>query len=133
LRDVAMEAIRDIDSRVPAELLRGAGSKLAVYGSLAPGKANHDRLGGMLGAWRSATVRGHLRNSGWGAAVGFPGLVWDPEGPEVDVAIFESPGLPDRWADLDQFEGPDYRRILVTISSGDEVTVCSLYALSQDG
>jgi gamma-glutamylcyclotransferase (GGCT)/AIG2-like uncharacterized protein YtfP len=42
---------------VPAE-------RLAVYGSLAPGQANHHQLAGLAGEWRSGVVRGWLTASG---------------------------------------------------------------------
>jgi gamma-glutamylcyclotransferase (GGCT)/AIG2-like uncharacterized protein YtfP len=66
-------------------------------------------------------VRGHLLHEGWGAAAGYPGIVFDVDGPTVDVQLFESLDLPDHWARLDEFEGSGYRRMVTPVStvSGD--------------
>ena len=48
--------------------------RLFVYGSLAPGKPNEHVLANVPGNWEPASVRGTLRQEGWGAAIGFPGI-----------------------------------------------------------
>ena len=63
------------------------------------------------------TVKGKLFASGWGAALGFPGLILDPPGPSVDVDLFESADLPEHWARLDEFEGSGYRRVVCTVNT----------------
>ena len=97
--------------------------RLAVYGSLAPGEVNHDVVAAISGVWRRGVVRGVLHSQGWGAARGFPGLVWDPEGPAVPVQVLASDGLVGHWNRLDAFEGADYRRALVpvTLDTGETV------------
>jgi len=107
----------------------GADRRLAVYGSLAPGRSNHGQLAGFRGVWRSGlTVRGELLELGWGTGLGYPGLRWAPDGPPVAVELFVSDDLPARWPRLDAFEGPSYRRILVPVYDGDEVVeVANLY------
>jgi gamma-glutamylcyclotransferase (GGCT)/AIG2-like uncharacterized protein YtfP len=49
--------------------------RLAVYGSLAPGRENHWVLAGMSGAWQKGSVRGRLHPEGWGATEGYPAIV----------------------------------------------------------
>jgi gamma-glutamylcyclotransferase (GGCT)/AIG2-like uncharacterized protein YtfP len=93
--------------------------RLAVYGTLAPGRSNHGQLAGLSGAWSDGTVRGTLHQAGWGAGEGYPGLTLDPEGPEVAVQVFASPDLPTHWARLDAFEGADYRRVPVRVTGPD--------------
>ena len=88
----------------------GAKTRLASYGTLAPGRVNHGQLAGLRGSWRRGTVQGRLLAAGWGNGVGYPALVLDPSGDTVEVFLFESPDLPDHWARLDEFEGVDYRR-----------------------
>jgi gamma-glutamylcyclotransferase (GGCT)/AIG2-like uncharacterized protein YtfP len=44
------------------------------------------------------------------AALGFPGLVLDPQAPAVDVHLFTSPDPPEHWSRLDAFEGDGYQR-----------------------
>ena len=60
-------------------------------------------------------MRGRLFESGWGAALGFPGLVLDEHGDAVEVQLFESPDLPAHWQRLDAFEGPGYQRVTVAV------------------
>lgn len=90
---------------------------LATYGTLAPGKPNHHQLAGLQGQWCKATVRGHLVPTGWGAALGFPALVLDTDGSDVTVDLFQSTDLPGHWGRLDAFEGADYRRAKVTVTT----------------
>jgi gamma-glutamylcyclotransferase (GGCT)/AIG2-like uncharacterized protein YtfP len=89
--------------------------RLATYGSLAPGRPNHHQLATLKGRWQKGTVRGRLVDAGWGAALGYPGLVLDPQGPSVEVHLFESPELPDHWSRLDGFEGAGYRRVVTRV------------------
>jgi gamma-glutamylcyclotransferase (GGCT)/AIG2-like uncharacterized protein YtfP len=108
----------------------GIEHRLAVYGSLAPGRSNHAQLADLRGDWTHGAVRGHLVPEGWGAGVGFPGLRLDPEGPDVTVQVFTSPDLPAHWARLDAFEGADYRRVAVTVIGPDgDATPAFIYAV----
>ena len=91
-----------------------ADRRLAVYGTLAPGRPNHHQLSDLSGRWMSGSVRGRLRTGGWGAELGYPGIDLDPDGPAVEVGVLESPDLPAHWARLDEFEGPGYRRTNAT-------------------
>jgi len=112
-------------------LIRSADTRLASYGSLAPGQANHHQLAGMAGHWRQGTVRGWLGGAGWAARVGYPGLVLDPEGPLVHVQVFESPELPQHWTRLDDFEGSDYRRVVTQVSTPDGEVDAWIYVLAE--
>lgn len=94
-------------------------TRLASYGTLAPGRVNHHQLDGLKGTWQPGSVRGRLHNTGWGAAYGYPVLVLDPEGEVIEVQMFESPDLPAHWARLDEFEGPEYRRVVTEIATAD--------------
>jgi gamma-glutamylcyclotransferase (GGCT)/AIG2-like uncharacterized protein YtfP len=108
--------------------------RLAVYGSLAPGKSNHHMLASYAGTWTRGRVRGDLVNAGWGAAGGFPGLIPRPDGPWIPVQIFESAELPNAWKALDEFEGIEYRRVLIEVFSEDSddesMFVANIYALA---
>ena len=64
---------------------RGAICRLAVYGTLAPGRPNHHHLSGLKGRWIEGSMRGHLLREGWGADLGYPGLILDAGGPTVGV------------------------------------------------
>ncbi len=105
--------------------------RLAVYGSLAPGKLNHQQISQLSGTWRRGTVNGRLLNAGWGAAIGFPGLVLDPLAPPVDVQLFESKDLPQHWERLDQFEGNGYRRSITTVTTAQGKCTAWVYVIAE--
>lgn len=95
---------------------RGPGERLAVYGSLAPGRSNAWVLEPLEGDWLDGGwVCGRLHQRGWGAAHGFPGLEPDPQADPVPVQVFVSPQLAEQWPRLDAFEGDDYRRIVLPV------------------
>ena len=116
-----------------AEPAKESSSRLAVYVSLAPGRANHGQLDGLAGRWIAGTVRGDLHDRGWGAGLGYPGLVLDPNGPIVEVLVFESPDLPGHWSRLDEFEGPGYRRVITTVTTAGGDLAASIYVLARTG
>jgi len=112
------------------ETIFSASRRLAVYGSLAPGEANHHVLSDLSGEWFHVTVRGRLIDSGWGSDLGFPALRWDPNGDDVPVKLFISTHLPDYWDRIDAFEGDHYRRDLVTVHHpGGETSVANTYVV----
>ena len=105
--------------------------RLAVYGTLAPGRSNHAQLSSLAGRWRPGTVRGRLVPQGWGATLGYPALIVEPEAPEVEVQLFESPDLPAHWERLDAFEGPGYRRVAVEVETAEGTVQAWLYAAAE--
>lgn len=105
----------------------GAHMRLATYGSLAPGKPNHHQLGALSGTWSRGVVHGRLIESGWGAALGFPALILDTDGDEVEVDLFASPDLPGFWDWLDRFEGSDYLRVVTTVQTRNNSVEASIY------
>jgi gamma-glutamylcyclotransferase (GGCT)/AIG2-like uncharacterized protein YtfP len=109
-----------------------ADRRLATYGSLAPGRPNHHQLAALDGRWLEGQVRGRLVDAGWGAALGYPALVLDPDGVDVPVHVFESDDLPQHWARLDEHEGSDYRRVVVTVRTPEGDLEASIYELAAD-
>jgi gamma-glutamylcyclotransferase (GGCT)/AIG2-like uncharacterized protein YtfP len=125
------------DAETPSQtidrLLDFPSRRLAVYGSLAPGKKNHHVMAGMQGTWRTAVLRGSLLNQGWGAGQGFPGFLWDGSETPVAAQVFSSTDLPRHWQRLDEFEGAEYQRILVPVETEDgEIEVCNVYELAKN-
>lgn len=51
--------------------------KLFVYGTLCPDRPNEHVLDAIGGSWKSATISGALREEGWGAEMGYPGIDLD--------------------------------------------------------
>jgi gamma-glutamylcyclotransferase (GGCT)/AIG2-like uncharacterized protein YtfP len=103
--------------------------RLATYGSLAPGRPNHHQLDGLKGRWSEGHVCGRLVNAGWGADLGYPALILDPEAPAIPVVIFESLDLPDNWSRLDDFEGSAYQRVVTTVRTSAGDIDSSIYVL----
>ena len=108
--------------------------RLFVYGTLAPGRPNEHVLAGVPGKWEPATVRGTLHQEGWGAAAGYPGIVLDEQGGEVEGFVFSSESLSEHWDRLDEFEGAGYERVLTTAMLPDGTAVeAYIYSLSAHG
>ena len=107
-----------------------SGCRLAVYGSLGPGKENHHHLANLHGVWVHGRVRGRLIDAGWGAALGFPGLQLDENEALIDVEVLESLDLPRNWNRLDAFEGPGYRREVTTVETEVGTFEANIYVLS---
>lgn len=97
--------------------------RLFVYGSLAPGRPNEHMLAPLGGAWQAATVRGQLKQQGWGAALGYPGLVLDEAGAAVQGFVLAAADLGSCWPVLDEFEGEQYERVLVDARLADGSSV----------
>jgi gamma-glutamylcyclotransferase (GGCT)/AIG2-like uncharacterized protein YtfP len=108
----------------------GRVARLAVYGTLQPGQANHHQLAGLGGHWIPGRVRGRLLAEGWGAALGFPALVLDPAGPWVEVQILQSENLPQHWDRLDAFEGDGYWRVVTTADTEQGPVDTHIYVLA---
>jgi gamma-glutamylcyclotransferase (GGCT)/AIG2-like uncharacterized protein YtfP len=89
--------------------------RFIVYGTLAPGRPNHQVIADIAGRWFTGWVEGDLYELGWGAADGYPAMLWRPGGKRIDVHVLESSELPRHWARLDEFEGVGYRRVLVPV------------------
>lgn len=104
--------------------------RLATYGTLGPDRANHHVVAGIAGRWIRGTVRGHLVADGWGAALGFPGIVLSDDGDAVAVDVLESPTLGDHWQRLDDFEGPGYQRVRTTVETATGPMDAFIYVLA---
>lgn len=108
-----------------------AENRLATYGTLAPGRVNNHELANLKGAWFKGTIKGTLVEAGWGAGLGYPGLILDPTGDEIEVYVFESPDLPDHWDRLDAFEGDGYKRMVTHATTERGIVEVSIYTIQQ--
>ena len=111
----------------------GPETRLATYGTLAPGRPNHGQLSSLTGRWFVGHVHGSLLDAGWGAEVGYPGLILQQDGSPIEVFVFESRALVDHWHRLDAFEGPGYRRVTADVSTAEGVLAASIYVLADAG
>ncbi len=97
--------------------------RLFVYGTLVPGGPNEHVLTSIGGTWEEAIVRGFLKQKGWGAEMGYPGIVLDDAGDEINGFIFISDHLENHWDELDDFEGKEYKRVSVIAETKDGTSV----------
>ena len=103
--------------------------RLATYGTLSPGRSNHHHVAELRGTWFPGHVHGHLIEEGWGAGLGYPALILDPEAAAVPVQVLDSPDLPAHWDRLDDFEGAEYERVVATVHTDTGHVPAFLYAL----
>lgn len=107
-------------------------NNLFIYGTLAPGRSNHYIMDGIDGHWQKATTHGHLKQLGWGAQQGYPAIHPDPDGPLVDGYLLTSTVLQQHWGRLDEFEGEEYQRVEIDVTTeSGELVQAYVYALNQ--
>ncbi len=90
--------------------------RMAFYGTLRQGAANHYEVRNIEGEWSTGTVRGWLYEITWGPADGFPGITLDAHAPPVEVDVLAGPGVEKNLGRIDDFEGPGYRRVSVAVT-----------------
>lgn len=108
-----------------------ADTRLASYGTLAPGRENHAQVEQLSGHWVEGIVRGRATTNTKGRWVGYPGFVLDPDGEDISVFILQSDDLPGHWHHLDAFEGEAYQRVTVTAQTANGPLDVSIYELKQ--
>ena len=96
---------------------------LFVYGTLRSGYPNQHVLDAIGGTRQAATVQGELVESGWGAAMGCPGLVLNAEGKAIPGEVFSSANLDKHWDELDRFEGEEYQRVEAEVCLADNTSL----------
>ena len=103
---------------------------LFVYGSLGPGRPNEHILTSIGGSWAEATVKGYLKEQGWGAEMGYPGIVLDDAGDTIKGFIFCSDNLHHHLDELDKFEGKEYKRVSAKVQKKNKSTTeAQIYVL----
>ena len=121
-REVAGTACAAIE-QIFAWLFIEPETRLAVYGTLLPGRVNASMLAELEGSWQDAVVKGEIEERG-----GLPIFRWCIPGAEVHAKVFTSPALPNHLQRIDRSEGANYRRILVPARTPDGIIVASIYA-----
>tara|TARA_B110000046_G_C12984355_1_gene394856 strand:- start:582 stop:932 length:351 start_codon:yes stop_codon:yes gene_type:complete len=93
---------------------------LFVYGTLMPNCPNGYVLENIVGKFTPAVVRGYLKDAGWSASMGYPGIHLDETGDSIHGFIFSSSNLINHWDNLDKFEGNEFLRKPVTVETYDD-------------
>lgn len=100
--------------------------KLFIYGTLAPGKANHKIIADIQGTWEDGNANGRIDEVN-----GLPFFDWQPGGPFIGAHLFTSNLLPDNWVRLDHFEGSEYKRILVPVTTRNGICIANSYVANR--
>ena len=96
--------------------------RLIVYGSLAPGEMYHFLLADLPGTWEQCVIRGRLGESG-----GFKAFQYDRGGSEHGAWLLTSRALPEKFPELDAFEGAGYRRLVIPARVGRRRVLANVY------
>jgi gamma-glutamylcyclotransferase (GGCT)/AIG2-like uncharacterized protein YtfP len=98
---------------------------LFVYGTLMPNCPNGHVLENIVGKFVPATVKGNLKDAGWSASMGYPGIKLNEDGggDTVHGFLFYSNNLINHWDNLDEFEGDEFERQEVCVERYDELDV----------
>ncbi len=97
--------------------------RLIVYGTLVPGGMYHYLLADLPGTWEPCVIRGFM-----GEYWGFKAFQYDENGPEHPAWLLTSPALPEKFPELDAFEGEPYRRIIILARVGLRRVLAHIYA-----
>ncbi len=88
-----------------------------------PNCPNGHVLENVVGKFVPATVRGYLKDAGWSASMGYPGIKLNEEGDTIHGYLFYSNNLINHWDNLDEFEGEEFERQEVNVERYDEMDV----------
>ena len=96
---------------------------LFVYGTLMPNCPHGNVLEEVVGKFIPATVNGFLKDEGWSASMGYPGIKLNDQGDTVHGFLFYSNNLINHWERIDEFEGEEFVRVPVVVERYDEFEV----------
>ncbi len=108
---------------VPRSIDGNHDHRLIVYGTLAPGGIYHYLLADLPGTWEPCVIRGYM-----GAYWGFKTFHYDENGPEHQAWLLTSEALPQKFPELDAFDGEPYRRTLIPARLGGRRVLANIYA-----
>jgi len=104
---------------------------LVVYGSLAPGEANHHVISHIKGIWLKAFIKGKIIDNGWSTRTGYPEFqrTFDSGSNTIEVLAFMSEELDNYWEDIDAFEGTElYNRTRISCKlEGGQIISAFIY------
>jgi gamma-glutamylcyclotransferase (GGCT)/AIG2-like uncharacterized protein YtfP len=108
-------------------LLDKPDERLVIYGTLAPGRANHKVIEDLRGSYSDCRVHGRISE-----VDGLPYFTWAPSADSLGAHLFCSKQLPEKWDDLDRFEGDGYKRRLIPATVEGGLSIASIYMSTAD-
>jgi len=103
-------------------ILNYPSQKLIIYGTLAPEMPNNYIISDLQGTWEKCWINGYIDD-----IHGFPVFHWDTSRPSIEMQLFVSSSLPEKWSIIDEFEGSSYKRRLITAKTNNGITVANIY------
>ncbi len=82
----------------------------------------HYLLADLPGTWDPCVIRGHM-----GEYWGFKAFHYDAGGPELPAWLLTSEALPEKFPELDVFEGGAYRRSIIPAQVGIRRVLAHIY------
>ena len=107
--------------------------RLAVYGSLAPGRPNHAHVAGLGGRWIPGEVRGRLVEAGWAPPSATPRSSSTPTARRSASRFWCRPTYPPTGPGSTTSRGPGYERVLTTVRTTTGEVEAYIYVLSAAG
>jgi gamma-glutamylcyclotransferase (GGCT)/AIG2-like uncharacterized protein YtfP len=98
-------------------------TRLATYGTLKPGEINNSILDKYQGKWYQGSVNGYIEHLD-----GLPYFKWNLAASAIDIMVFESKD--NFMAEIDRFEGKNYRRILIPIKVDEKLIIGNIYEIA---
>jgi gamma-glutamylcyclotransferase (GGCT)/AIG2-like uncharacterized protein YtfP len=117
--EVAINAMEELFDRI----FEHPSHRLAVYGTLRPGESNAAQLEGIKGEWHDGTATGIVVQPGE-----YLEFTWIVGAALVAIKVFDAPELSHHFGRLDEFEGPEYVRILAPVTIEGVIQICNIYA-----
>jgi gamma-glutamylcyclotransferase (GGCT)/AIG2-like uncharacterized protein YtfP len=99
---------------------------LIVYGTLAPGGRYHYLLADLPGTWVKCVIRGQM-----GDSKGFKAFRYEESGPEHPAWLVTPKALPQKFPELDAFEGESYRRRVISARVGRRRVWAHIYEVRE--
>lgn len=123
------EVVEPLQKLLLNTLLDYPQQKLVVYGTLAPENVNRNFLTNIQGDWLDCIIHGNIDEV---HKLFF--FNWQPKGPPIKAWLLVSEMLPESWDQIDQFEGSDYKRILIPIiikRERHQVCIANIYVANK--
>jgi gamma-glutamylcyclotransferase (GGCT)/AIG2-like uncharacterized protein YtfP len=109
-------------------LLNRPSEKFVSYGTLLPQGSNQSILSQLQGSWEKCSIQGTIEKDDYGLLL----FKWDLSGEVNEAQLFSSEKLPEKWAELDRFEGNQYKRRLIPVRRSDgKIRIANIYVKNQ--
>ena len=103
-----------------------------MYGDTRPGERDHYVVARISGSWTVGAVRGYGVVLDWGPAAGLAGFVPARDGQSIPVSVLISDKLEQNLRQVDEYEGPGFRREVIAVETEGAVIDAYIYVSVTD-